>query len=83
VDCHDAVLVESLAALPGVARVTAGAGSDELRVETRPGHDVRARLARTVVEKGFDLLELRPSGVDLEAVFLQLTRDSASEERQA
>jgi len=49
-------------------------------VETSPGHDVRARLARAVVEKGFDLLELRPAGVSLEAVFLQLTQDAAGEE---
>jgi hypothetical protein len=29
-----------------------------------------------VIEKGFDLLEMRPAGVSLEAVFLQLTQDS-------
>jgi ABC-2 type transport system ATP-binding protein len=79
----DTSLVEALARLPGVARVRAGAGAEELRVETSPGHDVRARLARTVVEKGFDLLELRPAGVDLEAVFLQLTQDAAAGERTA
>jgi ABC-2 type transport system ATP-binding protein len=79
VGSHDAGLVEALARLPGVARVTAQAGAEELRVETSPGHDVRARLARTVVEKGFDLLELRPAGVSLEAVFLQLTQDGAGE----
>ena len=71
----DGSLVEALERLPGVARVTR-AGEDELRVETSPGHDVRARLARTVVEKGYDLLELRSAGVDLEAVFLQLTQDA-------
>jgi len=80
VGSHDAALLESLSRLPGVARVTAQPGSEELRVETSPGHDVRARLARAVVEKGFDLLELRPAGVSLEAVFLQLTQDAAGEE---
>jgi ABC-2 type transport system ATP-binding protein len=79
VGSYDAGLVEALARLPGVARVTAQPGAEELRVETSPGHDVRARLARTVVEKGFDLLELRPAGVSLEAVFLQLTQDAAGE----
>jgi ABC-2 type transport system ATP-binding protein len=77
---YDAALVKTLEHLPGVARVTAG--DNELRVETRPGHDVRARLARAVVESGTDLLELRPAGVDLEAVFLQLTQDSAADEPQ-
>ena len=76
---HDAALIEALLRLPGVARVTAQPGGEELRVETSPGHDVRARLARTVVEKGFDLLELRPAGVSLEAVFLQLTQDAGEE----
>jgi ABC-2 type transport system ATP-binding protein len=77
---YDAALVKTLERLPGVARVTTG--DNELRVETRPGHDVRARLARAVVESGADLLELRPAGVDLEAVFLQLTQDSAADEPQ-
>ncbi len=73
---HDAGLVEALRRIPGVAKVATEPGAEELRIETSPGHDVRARLARTVVEKGFDLLELRPAGVSLEAVFLQLTQDS-------
>src|SRR3972149_2317962 len=76
---HDAARIEALLRLPGVARVTAQPGGEELRVETSPGHDVRARLAQTVVEKGFDLLELRPAGVSLEAVFLQLTQDAGEE----
>jgi ABC-2 type transport system ATP-binding protein len=76
VGAHDAGLVEALRRIPGVAKVATEPGAEELRIETSPGHDVRARLARTVVEKGFDLLELRPAGVSLEAVFLQLTQDS-------
>lgn len=76
VGAHDAGLVEALRRIPGVAKVATEPGTEELRIETSPGHDVRARLARTVVEKGFDLLELRPAGVSLEAVFLQLTQDS-------
>lgn len=83
VGSHDAALIEALAGLPGVSRVSVEAGSEELRIETRPGHDVRARLARTVVEKGFDLLEMRPAGVSLEAVFLQLTQDSSDGEGPA
>jgi ABC-2 type transport system ATP-binding protein len=83
VSSHDAGLVEALSQLPGVARVQVEAGTDELRVETRPGHDVRARLARAVVEGGFDLLELRPAGVDLEAVFLELTKASTGDEDQS
>jgi len=32
-------------------------------------------VAKAVVENGYDLLELRPIGVSLEDIFLQLTRD--------
>ncbi|HMK07700.1 MAG TPA: ATP-binding cassette domain-containing protein [Anaerolineales bacterium] len=80
VSAPDAALVQALGRLPGVASVSSQPGNEELRIETRPGNDVRARLARTVVEKGFDLLELRPAGVSLEEVFLQLTQDAAEAE---
>lgn len=42
-----------------------------------PGQDVRAQVARATVNAGFDLLELRPVGMSLEDIFLQLTRDEA------
>jgi len=38
--------------------------------------DLRPEVARKVVNAGFDLLELRASGLSLEEIFLQLTRDS-------
>jgi hypothetical protein len=43
--------------------------------ETQAGQDVRPEVARAVVTTGFDLLELKPLGVSLEEIFLQLTRD--------
>lgn len=42
-----------------------------------PGVDVRPEVAKTVVQSGFDLLELSPVGLSLEEIFLELTRDSA------
>jgi hypothetical protein len=36
---------------------------------------VRPEVARVVVNQGYDLLELRPIGMSLEDIFLQLTRD--------
>lgn len=60
----------------GVARVLAGAATDEqsmFEVESLPGRNVRADLARAVVESGWNLVELRPAAVSLEEVFLQLT----------
>jgi ABC-2 type transport system ATP-binding protein len=60
--------------VPGVTRASrSGAGG--LEFETVAGQDVRPEVARAVVSAGFDLLELRPLGVSLEEIFMQLTRD--------
>ncbi len=40
-----------------------------------PGMEIRPTVAKTVVESGFELLELRPVGMSLEEIFLELTRD--------
>src|SRR5512143_601525 len=42
-----------------------------------PGQDVRPEVAKAVVNAGYDLLELRPVGMSLEEIFLELTRDDA------
>jgi gliding motility-associated transport system ATP-binding protein len=42
-------------------------------VETELKKDVRSKIARKVVESGYDLLELRTLTMSLEEVFLQLT----------
>ena len=67
----------TLEAVPGVTGVyPQGAGRYE--VTCAPSVDLRPRLARAVVERGWELLELRAAGLSLEDVFLQLTtRDTA------
>jgi ABC-2 type transport system ATP-binding protein len=67
-------LAETLTALPGVERVAVGRDGG-LEIETTPGQEARPSVARAVVGGGFDLLELRPLGLSLEEIFLQLTRD--------
>jgi len=71
----DGALTQLIARIPGVAKVSQEPGSGEIHVATSPGHDVRAQLARIIVEQGHDLLELRQAGVSLESVFLQLTQE--------
>ena len=44
-----------------------------------PGQDVRAEVARVTIEAKFDLLEMRPIGMSLEDIFLQLTREENAE----
>jgi len=48
---------------------------DTLEFESAPGEDARAQVARAVVQSGFDLIELQPATINLEEIFLQLTRD--------
>jgi ABC-2 type transport system ATP-binding protein len=59
--------------VPGITRLTTTNGG--LDIEMAPGQDVRPELARTVVNAGYGLLELRPIGMSLEDIFLELTRD--------
>ena len=66
----------TLAALPGVTKVTVSDTKDSvtgLEVESEAGRDVRRDLAAAVVARGWGLLELRPMRMSLEDVFLKLT----------
>jgi ABC-2 type transport system ATP-binding protein len=50
-----------------------------LEFQFAPGQDVRAEVARTVIKAKHDLLEMRPIGMSLEDIFLQLTREENSD----
>ncbi|MFH1186478.1 MAG: ABC transporter ATP-binding protein [Chloroflexota bacterium] len=47
-----------------------------------PGQDVRPDVAKSLVGAGYDLLELRPIGMSLEEIFLELTRDDGKSRRK-
>ena len=47
--------------------------------EFAAGHDIRPQVARNVISAGFDLLEMRPFGLSLEEIFLELTRDNTAD----
>lgn len=51
------------------------AANGAVEFEMVPGVDARPAVARAVVGAGYDLLEMRPLGMSLEDIFLQLTRD--------
>lgn len=66
----------------GVARVVAHStsnGSVELEVEGMENAMVRPELARTVVQAGWNLLEMRSVGASLEEIFLELTKSEAKQ----
>jgi ABC-2 type transport system ATP-binding protein len=66
-------LEDMLTGISGISRVVGLNGDYE--IETNPGADLRPEIARAVVQSGFDLLEIRPIGLSLEDIFLQLTQD--------
>jgi ABC-2 type transport system ATP-binding protein len=58
-------------------------GSDgSVEFQFAPGQDVRPEVAKAVVNGGYDLLELRPVGMSLEEIFLELTREDARPTRK-
>ncbi len=73
-------LVEGeLRAIPAVRDVRVKAGG-AYQVHCALGSDARAEIARRVVTRGWQLLELRPEGLSLEEVFLKLTREEQAGE---
>jgi ABC-2 type transport system ATP-binding protein len=75
----------ALAAVPGVVHVSPADRHDQrngFEVESEPNRDVRRDVARTIVDQGWGLLELRPMRMSLEEIFLQLTTEEAPAEAQ-
>jgi ABC-2 type transport system ATP-binding protein len=71
----------ALATISGVTRVAATEGTvGGFEVESERGVDVRRDLAKTIVNRGWGLLELRPMRMSLEDVFLQVTTDETPQD---
>ncbi len=64
----------------GTRKVTV---KDEAAVEFElaAGQDVRPQVAKSVVEAGYELLEMRPVGMSLEEIFLELTDEKPAAKR--
>jgi len=77
------VVQSKLQEVPGVAQVLPRESRDSrliVEVQSQKGQLVRGDLARAVVGAGWDLNELRPAGMSLEEIFLQLTGAEAPPE---
>lgn len=75
-DAPAAKLEGLLSGIAGVQSVSVTGAGGEVQVQTEPSAgDMRAQLARAVVEADYDLLELRASGYTLEDIFLELVRE--------
>jgi ABC-2 type transport system ATP-binding protein len=77
-------LASGLKQLDGVQNVTADDDNhNRMMVETDRSRDLRPEIARLVVAKGVDLLELKPVDLSLEDIFMQLvTEETTLEESE-
>ena len=83
VEGPEAAAREHLSRVNGVSQVSAIPADDgrvEFSVQMAKGRDSRKELARSIVESGWGLLELRPVGLSLEDIFLKLTTTDEAEE---
>jgi ABC-2 type transport system ATP-binding protein len=73
----ESVVKEKIKEIEGVMRIESkrleGDEACSFIVETELKKDIRSKIARKIVDNGYDLLELRTIGMSLEDVFLQLT----------
>ena len=60
--------------IPGVT-LASGITDGKFELEMSPGEDARPEVARAIINAGYDLLEIKPVGMSLEDIFLQLTQD--------
>ncbi len=82
VDGPAAAVQEKLEKVAGVVVVRPhghGEKRPAFEIEVTKGQDLRGELARAVVLSGWPLLELRPMGLSLEEIFLELTRAEKAE----
>jgi ABC-2 type transport system ATP-binding protein len=70
----------------GVSRVVMRESKDGrllFDIESLQGRQIRADVARTIVNAGWNLSELRPVGLSLEDIFLQLTTSEKKDQEKA
>ncbi|HUP41185.1 MAG TPA: ATP-binding cassette domain-containing protein, partial [Vicinamibacterales bacterium] len=73
-----------LRTIPGVLNLSVAETHDGVvayEISSDRGRDIRRDLARTVVSNNWGLLELRPSRMSLEEIFLSLTTEEKADER--
>ena len=73
-------LTARIAKIKGVRDVE-GKSDGSIEFEFIAGQDIRPQVAKAVIQGGYDLLEMRPIGMSLEEIFLELTRDNASDKK--
>lgn len=75
-------ILAKIRAIPGVMRAL-HKGEKGYEVDSQVGVDVRQDLAASVIKNGWGLLEMRPIGMSLEEIYLQLTTSEESVSRNS
>jgi ABC-2 type transport system ATP-binding protein len=52
--------------------------NETVEFEFSSGQDVRPQVAKAVIQAGYELIEMRPVGMSLEEIFLELTQENSS-----
>ena len=73
-------LDETVKKVKGTRKVTSSQ-EDTVEFEVSAGQDVRPQVVQAVVKAGYELIEMRPIGMSLEEIFLELTEDRSSGKR--
>jgi ABC-2 type transport system ATP-binding protein len=55
--------------------------ADTIEFEFSSGQDVRPEVAKAVIQAGYELIEMRPVGMSLEEIFLELTQDNSTSKK--
>lgn len=77
VDAPPSDALAAIQAVPGVRYAETGADGI-IATPTDASADPRPQIARAVIERGWSLMELRPLAVNLEEIFLEVTRHQAA-----
>ena len=72
-------VLEKLGSLAGVARVAPTQRAGEILVESTADESLRPLMAKTIVESGWGLKEMRTGDLSLEDVFVQLVTDEGKD----
>lgn len=52
--------------------------NETVEFEFSSGQDIRPQVAKAVIQAGYELIEMRPVGMSLEEIFLELTQENSS-----
>ena len=63
------------------ARKVETKSDDAVEFEFSAGQDVRPQVAKAVIQAGYELIEMRPIGMSLEEIFLELTQNNDTGKR--